>query len=221
MNSFKYLYICIVSLAVISESPANAEEFVDCVIGERTTVLKKDQFGFNAFPDLPISVIDRRPLRYLLTVGWQGSTYLMEGNSFESSRPVKKVLSPSQKSGAYDEKYAGIGSSVKLPQNGEILSFVHGEQHTGGMKDGVYRFYATVGLVVSNDGGRSFSRVGPVISGRPQDPNWKGTAQGNANASVIIDHTGKWLYAYYTEHSRRDPASGRVRSVVTLSLIHI
>jgi hypothetical protein len=70
-------------------------------------------------------------------------------------------------------------------------------------------------MAISKDGGNTFEKLGPILSGKPVDPNWKGTAQGNANASVVVDHTGEWLYAYYTEHSRVDPATGKQRSVIT------
>lgn len=192
---------------------ATATELV-ATLGERRTVIPDGKFGFHYFPDEPISVIGRSPLRFLMVVG--NRTVLMEGRSFESARPVKAVLAPSTNPKAFDGQYAGIASVLLDPTRREILGFYHAEKSTGGTNsEGVHRFYASVGLATSADGGHTFVKVGPVLSGMPEDSAWKGTAQGNADVSVCRDHSGKWLYAYYTEHSRRNPATGESRSVIT------
>jgi hypothetical protein len=192
---------------------ATARELV-ARLGERQTVIPDGKFGFHYFPDEPVGVIGRSPLRFLMVVG--NKTVLMEGESFEAAKPVKDVLAPSTDPKAFDGQYAGI-SSVLLDSTGrELLGFYHAEKSAGGTnREGVHRFYASVGLATSADGGKTFVKVGPVLTGRPEDPAWKGTAQGNADVSVCRDHSGKWLYAYYTEHSRRNPATGKSRSVIT------
>jgi hypothetical protein len=204
--------LALVVVLVASVGLSAAE--LTATVGKQTVVMPAGQHGFNYFPDEPISVISRSPLRFLMVVG--NRTMLMEGPSFEKARPVKAVLEPSNSPGAYDEHYAGISSVFIDKGRKEVLGFFHAEKPTGGKnKEGTSRFYATIGLAVSTDGGRSFKKIGPILTGRPEDPEWKGTAQGNADVSVCLDHTGQWLYAYYTEHSRRDPATGKARSVIT------
>lgn len=163
-------------------------------------------------PDQSISVISTTPLRFL--VANPPGTVLMEGRSFEDSRIVRTVLSPSRKAGEYDEQYAGIGGAVRIGKT--IIAVFHAEKPTGGQTEfGAPRFYATIGLAISEDNGNSFRKIGPIISGLPENPSWKGAAQGNGDPTLCLDHTGEWLYCFYTEHSRRDPATGEKRSVIT------
>jgi hypothetical protein len=184
------------------------------IVGKQTIVMSSGQHGFNYFPDEPVNVINRLPLRFLMVVG--SRTILMEGPSFESAVPSKVVLEPSKSAGAYDEHYAGISGVFIAKNRKDVLGFFHAEKPTGGNDgEGTTRFYATIGLAISHDGGNTFNKIGPILSGRPEDPEWKGTAQGNGDVSVCLDHTGQWLHAYYTEHSRQDPATGKARSVIT------
>jgi len=163
-------------------------------------------------PDQSICVISTTPLRFL--VANPPGTVLMEGRSFEDSRIVRTVLSPSRKAGEYDEQYAGIGGAVRIGKT--IIAVFHAEKPTGGQTEfGAPRFYATIGLAISEDNGNSFRKIGPIISGLPENPSWKGAAQGNGDPTLCIDHTGEWLYCFYTEHSRRNPATGEKRSVIT------
>lgn len=187
---------------------------VKVALGKQTVVMPEGRHGFRYFPDQSISVLNRTPLRFLMVSG--DRTFLLEGPSFETARPFSVALKPSGIAGSFDCSYAGIGGAVFNPATKEILGFYHGEKPTGGKnKEGTTRFYASIGLAVSTNGGRSFRKIGPVITGRPEDLKYKGTAQGVGDASVCIDHTGQWLHIYYTEHSRRNPATGKGRSVIT------
>jgi len=213
MSRCTRLTLSVLFCLTCSAAAATAEE-LKTTLGKQQTIMRSGQHGFNYFPDEPVSVISERPLRFLMVVGNQ--TFLMEGRSFATAQPVRVVLGPSNKPGAYDEQYAGISSVYLDRRRREILGFFHAEKPTGGKnQEGTFRFYATIALAVSRDGGANFTKVGPILTGLPEDPHWKGTAQGNADVSVTVDDTGKWLYAYYTEHSRRDPANGRQRSVIT------
>jgi hypothetical protein len=142
------------------------------------------------------------------------STVLFQGRDVGTAIPVTKVLEPSNTPGTYDQRYAGIGGIVRIGK--KIIAVYHSEKPTGGTNEfGIPRFYASIGVAVSHDNGMSFQKLGPAITGKPEDPNWKGTAQGNGDPTLCIDHTGKWLLCYYTEHSRRDPLTKKERSVIT------
>jgi hypothetical protein len=117
--------------------------------------------------------------------------------------------------GQYDEHYAGIGSVYVHRDRQELLGFFHAELPTGGKDDaGTDCFYGTIALAVSKNGGRTFDKIDPIITGVPQAPGSTQTAQGVGDVSVWPDSTGKWLYAYYTEHSQIDRATGQRRPVV-------
>jgi len=185
-------------------STIHAADFI-VKVGEQATVLPNGAFDFHYFPDEPICILNTNPVRYLIVVA--NKTILMQGESIASAVPVGDVLKPSEE---YDKQYAGI-SSVYVGKN-SILFFYHGERPTGGVdKHGTHRFYGTIALAVSNDGGQSVSKVGPILTGRNEDPSSDRLAQGVGDVSVCPEHTGKWLYAYYTEHSTVDPATNKSR----------
>lgn len=214
MTARRFVAILVIILVSWFASGITRADELTATVGKRGVVIPEGTFDFRYFPDEPVSVLSRSPLKFLMVVG--DKTVLMEGSSFEKAKPSKVVLEPSKKAGTYDEHYTGISSVYVDAKKKEVLGFFHAEKPTGGKnKEGTHRFYATIGLAVSEDGGQTFKKIGPIICGPAEDPDWKGTAQGNADVSVCLDHTGKWLYAYYTEHSRKDPATGKTRSVIT------
>lgn len=187
---------------------------IEVQVGEQKTVIPEGRFDFRFFPDQPISVLGTKPLRFLLVV--PPRTLLMQGPSFETARPVRPVLQGSNRNGAYDQKDAAINSIHIDRDNREILAFFHAERPTGGVGfGGTVRFYASVGLAVSGSEEIDFRKVGPIITGVPEDANSSQTAQGAGEPSACVDHTGEWLYLYYTDHSRRDPLTRKERGVVT------
>ncbi len=163
-------------------------------------------------PDQSICILSQQPLRFISAQ--DASSVLFEGQNFGNARAVKKVLQPSGQPNSYDQQYAAIGGIVRL--GNEIVAVYHAEKPTGGKNEfGVSRFYASIGIAVSKDNGNTFQKLGPAITGRPEDAKWKGTAQGNGDPTLCVDHTGKWLLCYYTEHSRSDPLTKEKRSVIT------
>lgn len=198
-------------LAAAEFLPPPVAEELAAEVGERVTVMPDKHQGLRAFPDEPIGIISRRPYRFTMVAGT--TTFLMEGDALESALPVKKVLEPTGKADDFDCDYAGIGSIYVVEKPKAILGFYHGERHrkqtvsyTGGNK-----WYGTIGLATSKDHGRTFIRQGAIITAStPFDPNSSLTSQGVGDPCVLLDPTGKFLYAYYTDHIR---ANGR--SVVT------
>jgi hypothetical protein len=169
--------------------------------------------------DQGLCVVGQNPLEFVTVMDGivngrkAGGTVLYQGSTFETAQPVGSLIEPSHRPGAYDETYAGSGAALRINNVPHI--FFHAERPTGGKNsEGIPRFYASIGLAIATDG-HNFKKVGPVITGKPIDPNWKGTAQGNGDPSVCIDATGEWIYCYYTEHSRFDPLKNQIRSVIT------
>jgi hypothetical protein len=152
--------------------PLSAAE-ITATVGKQMVVIPDGKYDFHYFPDEPISVISRQPLRFLVVVS--NRTILMQGRSFETAKPIKAVLEPSGSSGSYDQKYAGISSIYVHKKRDEILGFFHAEKQTGRKtREGNNCAYATIGLAISTDGGRSFKKVGPILTGKPEDPEWTG-----------------------------------------------
>jgi hypothetical protein len=213
--------ITVLFLALLICIPVCRSEDAIASFGKQTTVIPANKHGLQFFPDAPISIISTSPPTFLMAVGVTNSkgvvgTYLMKGKTFETAKPVGISVRPSGRTDTYDETCTGVGGIYLDKQNKQILAFMNCENATEYPSPTTpYRFYATCGLAISKDGGNTFQKVGPFLTGRLEDSNWKGAAQGNAMPSVCVDHTGQWLYAYYTEHSRENPATGQTRSVIT------
>jgi hypothetical protein len=123
----------------------------------------------------------------------------------ESLVPVGQVLKPGQPE-SFDNGYAGISGVARNPGTGDLLAFYHAEDHEGmpPIPGGIPGFYCSVGLAVSKDDGASFRKLGSVITGSlPKD--LKGRAdQGCGDLCVVADADRRYLYLYYTDHSRID-----------------
>lgn len=177
-------------------------------LGTPSVVLPNGAHGLYYFADEPISVVSKNPLRYLVVAGER--TFLMGGNSFETSKPITRPLDPSKVVNRYDENYTGISS---IYQSGtEIIGFFHAEKHFKEKnEDGIPLYYSHIGLAVSRDGGLTFDKVGPILSGAPYDPDHK-YHQGVGDVSVCA--IGEWLYAYYTSADRRGSFTCLARSKI-------
>jgi hypothetical protein len=191
-------------LMLAASFSAGAGEDVELVsLGERQIFLKPGQHGLSYFPDEVICVLNRNPLTFTMVCG--KDTFLLHSTgSWQEATPVGKVLSPS--SDSYDNGYAGIGGIYSVAGSGRLLALYHAEDQKdlppiGG---GVPGFYASVCLATSDDNGRTFAKVGPVITGSlPKNPAGP-PAQGAGDVTVTPSHDGQYLYAYYTDHSRVD-----------------
>ncbi len=174
-------------------------------LGERKILLDDRQYGLKYFPDGRLAFLQTRPSwRVLMTAGVK--TVLLEGETMASLKSVDIVLAPGEK-GAFDNGYAGINAVYDAGKAG-LLAFYHAEDHEGmpSAGRGVPGFYCSVGLAVSDDDGKSFRKLGAVLTSSVAK-NLKGRAdQGVGELSVLAEPNGKYLYAYYTSHSR---AGGR------------
>ena len=180
---------------------------IEVTLGPQRTVIPAGQYGLKYFPDQAVSIIQQRPiLRFFVVNG--NYTVLMGGKTFEKATVVKSVLEPSKTNGAYDESYTGIGG-VYI-KGGRIFALFHAERPTP------TSFYASVGAAVSNDGGFTFRKLGPVLQGPPIDLRKRGS-QGDGDPCVIVDHTKTWLYAYYTSRNRRMPNGSRRNNLTCMA----
>jgi hypothetical protein len=70
-------------------------------------------------------------------------------------------------------------------------------------------FYASVGLAVSNDGGRTWMQRRQLITTYQAKLTGAGASadQGAAEPGVVPSPDGKWLYVTYADHSRANGAS--------------
>jgi len=193
-------------------------------LGPIQTVIPAGKWGLNAFPDGAITVLSSRsPVSFLMSVGYRtsvspdlqgSSTVLLRGTSFEKATPIATVMRADNTNPK--EQLAYLSAVIPLAAQEAMLGIIYQERSTGGQNAvGTHRFYATTGVALSKDKGATFERLGDIIVGRPEDPASRATAQGSGGGSVCIEPEGRYLYMYYTDFSRLNPANGEQRSVIT------
>lgn len=145
---------------------------------ERSTPILKanemQQLGFRLWGDMPLGVIKEDNGQYAvfspgLGMGSTQGTYKFVG-SLDILKPAQETPSltfgrsqPSPDGSDFDLDYAGGGPTYILQQNGKrvLLQIYHGEYHYGG--NGAI-FYSASGMAVSDNDGRSFTKIGEVFS---------------------------------------------------------
>jgi hypothetical protein len=174
------------------------------VVGERRTFLEDGQYGLKYFPDGPVSVLATNP-QYRVIFPATVSSYLLEGPDMASLHLVKKVLAPGEK-GSFDNGYAGIYGVYCGGAKNRVLAIYHAEDHEGmkRFENGVPGFFASIALATSTDGGATFTKGGQIITGSlPKGANDR-LDQGCGEPSLVADKSGRYLYCFYTDHSRVD-----------------
>ncbi|HYQ43892.1 MAG TPA: hypothetical protein VER11_18050 [Polyangiaceae bacterium] len=170
-------------------------------VGEQVTLLKDGEFGLRYFPDEGTSIVRVKPLSLLLTAS--DSSYLVEGPTLQQLSTVTKVLGPGGP-GEFDNGYAGISAVVQLGRT--YYGFYHAEDHEGlpALPGGIPGFYASIGVTRSDDG-VTWKKLGQVITSS-QPKTWTAYPnqgdRGAAEPGAIVSKDGRYLYLYYTEHSR-------------------
>ncbi len=171
-------------------------------IGKREVLLDSGQYGLKYFPDECLAFVQTtHQIRVLMAAG--NSTSLLEGRDMKSLVPLGHVLRPG-KPGSFDNGYAGIGGVARDPRTGELLAFYHVEDHEDlpMIPGGIPGFYCCIALAVSKDNGASFRKMGPVITASlAKDVNGRAD-QGCGEMSIVTDKNHRYLYAYYSDHSR-------------------
>jgi len=192
------------ALSPVSRAPTETK------LGPQTVLLGHGQLGLKYFPDGNVSSLRPTPeyaCRMVVPVGVR--SYLVEGRSFGELIKATKVLGPG-KAGQFDNGYAGI-SSVHYRRDGKLYGFYHAEDQEdmppigGGV--GVPGFYCSVAMAVSEDEGRSWQKLGQAITSA-KSRNWVAfpnqADRGCGEVGVAPRRDGKYLLAYYTEHSRME-----------------
>lgn len=170
-------------------------------VGKQSVVLPEGSYGLKYFPDEGLGVLSTHPLTFLVAAS--DNTYLFYGRRWEDVRPISMVINHGTK-GDFDNGYAGVGGVYKVGHR--ILAFYHAEDREGqkspvGVVHEVPPFYASVGLAASNDDGRTFQKLGQVLTSK--HPRKEDSAcAGIGEVSVCVDKTNKYLMAYYTDYSR-------------------
>jgi hypothetical protein len=173
-------------------------------LGTRTTLSDGTRLGLRFFPDqTPVVLATTPKLRVLMAA--ENRTYLVEGSGWTNLGTAREVLTP-EKRNEYDNGYAGI-AGVYRTARGRLYAIYHAEDHVGVPRfpSGIPGYYASIAMAVSDDDGVTWQRLGPVIKSA-KDKSWTARPvqcdRGVGEPSLALDRSGKWLYVYYTDHSR-------------------
>lgn len=181
-----------------------AGERFEMSLGDRQLLNDGRELNLSFFPDQTTVVLTNEPKLRILTAN-SNSTFLLEGKDWTSLNRAKKVLEPVADS-TYDNGYAGI-AGVFSAKDGRLYAIYHAEDHVDipRFASGIPGYYATVALAYSDDVGNTWTRLGPVIKSS-KGKHWQKYSgqsdRGVGEPSMVIDKTGRWIYVYYTEHSR-------------------
>lgn len=173
-------------------------------IGEPKTLLPPGSLGLEYFPDMAVAALQTKPsMRLLVAAGI--STYLLEGADIEHLTRAEKVLSPGPP-GAFDNGYVGV-AGVYRHRDGSWYAFYHAEDQEDmpPIPGGIPGFFASVGAAISKDDGRTWRKLGQILtSAKPKGwTAYPGQAdRGVGEPCVAPDRTGKYVFGYYTDHSR-------------------
>ncbi len=191
-------------------------------LGAKETLLADGALGLHYFPDEGTAMLGASPFRIVVADGLSRSTFVVEA-AIDSPDPLQhlasamKILSPGG-AGTFDNGYAGI-SAVYHHTDGVYYGFYHAEDQEGtGTIPGtsIPGFYARIGIAYSADG-TTWTKGGYVIESfapkRVPDGVSVQYDQGAAEPGAVASADGRYLYLYYTEHSRLN-ASGGYRPVL-------
>jgi hypothetical protein len=108
--------------------------------------------------------------------------------------------------GSFDNGYAGTAGAWTA-SDGRIYGFDHSEDHEDmpPLADGyIPGFNATIVLAISDDGGMTWKKQGPVITSNKHKSYSAFPGQAFKDVGVpgfVLDPKGEYLYAYYNEMS--------------------
>lgn len=181
--------------------PTSLDTLPSIEVGEPMTLLKDGELGLSFFPDQGTSIIQRKPLQLMITA--RDSSYILQGPVLQHLTTATKVLGPGGP-GEFDNGYAGMSAVIRLGST--YYGFYHAEDHEGmpALPGGIPGFYASVGVTRSDDG-VTWRKLGQALtSSQPKSwvayPNQGDRGAGEPGA--IVSKDGRYVYLYYTEHSR-------------------
>lgn len=193
-------YILVWTAIGFLAAPVQAEK-PKVVVGQQQILMQSGQYNTFCFPDQPISILSERPLSVVMVCS--EGTKLFVGRDWNSISHVEVVLKPSGGTG-FDNGYAGIGGIYRDGQT--IYGVYHAEDHVGKSSKvaearGGYAAMFSVGLAVSQDGGKTFRKEGQILSScHPYEQGKE--CGGLGDITVCADKSRTYLLAYYADFSR-------------------
>lgn len=165
--------------------------------------LETRRIGLRGWPDSNISSFFLKPSYYLSASNANdGSTEIISTatlNSLSTAHRVTRISALARgKRGAFDHDYAGGGTVYYDHSSGILIQLYHGEFWYGGGSVPSLPAYSSLGLAVSTDMGRSWWKLGEVISASARREHHCQVDIGNGSLGLRPDG---FLYSYYSDMS--------------------
>ena len=201
--------ICVVGLLMTGLATSGVADDLKVQVGKQTTVLPATSNGLQYFPDESLGMLSTHPLAFLCCANEK--TYFFFGRNWQDVRPISMVIDHGEK-GSFDNGYVGVGGVYKAGH--QILAFYHAEDRENIKSSNadyynIKPFIASIGVAVSNDGGRTFRKLGQVLTSkhpRKEDSLDAGIAQ----PTVCVDKTNQYLMMWYVDSSRYKPGGYQI-----------
>tara|TARA_B100000287_G_scaffold142082_1_gene133827 strand:+ start:63 stop:1214 length:1152 start_codon:yes stop_codon:yes gene_type:complete len=154
------------------------------------------------FNDITVGVKEFRDDYVSLITASGTQTIEITGSSIENLTDSKVVLSPPGSGNLPYANYIGVGQLIK--SNNKFYGLYHGEYHLGTLLPGnIPGFYASVGLVTSEDGISFTPSQNPVIPNYVSKDDDNGFADwGYGEPSMLFSKDSTELFVYYVDHNR-------------------
>ena len=154
------------------------------------------------FNDITVGVKEFRDDYVSLITASGTQTIEITGSSIENLTDSKVVLSPPGSGNLPYANYIGVGQLIK--SNNKFYGLYHGEYHLGTLLPGnIPGFYASVGLVTSEDGISFTPSQNPVIPNYLDQDYLTGFSDsGYGEPSMLFSKDSSNIFVYYADHNR-------------------
>jgi hypothetical protein len=191
-----------------AQMPAGDKTIGFVATGSVQTLMADNYMGMRYFPDECLTLLHgNSQYAFRAFMAGPGVSYRLQGASAANVTDSIIVLSPGA-AGTFDNGYAGISGGY-YHTDGKFYAIYHAEDHEGMSNlpgTQIPGFYASVGLAVfSTDASTSPVKQGAIITSHltKSQPYYQGQEDmGCGEPDDLMEQSGKYLYTYYTDHSR-------------------
>jgi hypothetical protein len=205
-----------VSLTLLHSDPTKAQVVTAGPTQTVMTPADAANFGISGWPDSNLSSFLLHGTYYVFAsnakLGATQGLATTDLNSLKTNHRVIKVTAlPKGGRGSFDRNYAGGGAVYYDGSSGILIQLYHAEYWYGGGSVEWLPAYTSLGLAVSKDLGKTWRKLGQVISGAA--PRAKRCQNDIGNGSLVPKSDG-YLYVYYTDLAApcSNPAMGLARA---------
>ena len=169
---------------------------------EGSPINLSSKLNMSYFNDITIGVKELRSDFVSLVTASGESTFEISGSSIDNLTESQVLISPPNTGELPYANYIGVGQLIK--SNNKFYGLYHGEYHDGTiLPGGVAGFYASVGLVSSDDGKVfkiSQNAIVPNYMSKDDDNGFGNGGYGEP--SMLFSKDSTQLFVYYVDHNR-------------------